>query len=75
MLKRNIYFNSQGCEQDQQKGISPQNFGLITTSLNNALQTLLLKEIFNPGVTSMMVFRSTKQCLGLQRRLVAQRSS
>jgi hypothetical protein len=44
---------------------------LITTSINNALRTLLLKEMFNPGITSMRVFRITKQHLELQFRLAA----
>jgi hypothetical protein len=31
--------------------------------------------MFNPGVTSMMVFRITKQRLELQRKLAAQQGS
>jgi hypothetical protein len=38
-------------------------------SINNALRTSLLKGIFNPGITSMRVFRITKQHLELQCRL------
>jgi hypothetical protein len=42
---------------------------------NNASRTLPLKEMFNPGLTSLMVFRVTKQRLELQRRLAAQQGS
>jgi hypothetical protein len=48
---------------------------LITTSINNALRTLLLKEMFNPDVTSVMFFGITKQRLGLHCRLAAQQGS
>jgi hypothetical protein len=85
MLKSNFYFNSQGCEHDQKnKFRTEESIGSlidtkfvehrtrwITTSINNALRTLLLKEMFNPGITSMRVFRITKQHLELQRRLAA----
>jgi hypothetical protein len=40
-------------------------------SINNALRTSLLKEIFNPGITLMGVFRITKQHLELQCKLAA----
>jgi hypothetical protein len=48
---------------------------LIRTSMNHALWTLLLKEKFNPCVTSTRVFRIAKQCLELQCRLAAQQGS
>jgi hypothetical protein len=87
MLKSNIYFNSKthGCEQDQKnKFRTEDSIGFLigtkfvehrtwrfTTSINNALRTLLLKEMFNSGITLMRVFRITKQHLGIQCRLVA----
>jgi hypothetical protein len=85
MLKSNIYFNSQGCEQDQKNKFrteepigsligtrfSDHKTGWITTSINNALRTLLLNGMFNPGITSMRVFRITKQHMELQCRLAA----
>jgi hypothetical protein len=69
MLKSNIYFDSQGRDQDQKnKFRTEESIGslidtkfvehrtwLITTSINNALRTLLLKEMFNPGITSLRV--------------------
>jgi hypothetical protein len=79
MLKSNPYFNSKthGCEQDQKNKFRTEELirslidtkfvehrtGLITTSINNALRTLLLKERFDPGITSMGVFKITKQPL------------
>jgi hypothetical protein len=45
---------------------------LITTGTNNTLQRSLRKEMFKPGITSMTVFRITKQHLELQCRLDAQ---
>jgi hypothetical protein len=50
---------------------SDQRTWWITTSTNNALRTLLLKERFNPGITLMRVFRISKQHLELQCRLAA----
>jgi hypothetical protein len=44
---------------------------LITTSINNALRTLLLKEMFNPGITSLRGFQNYQQQLDLQCRLAA----
>jgi hypothetical protein len=52
---------------------SDHRTGLITTSINNALRTLMSKEIFNPDIT--WFFRITKQHLELKHRLAAQRSS
>jgi hypothetical protein len=40
-------------------------------SINNALRSSLLEGMFNPGSTSMRVFRITKQHLELQGRLAA----
>jgi hypothetical protein len=53
---------------------SLQNFGLITTSINKALRTLLLKDV-QPRRYIDEGFRNYQQRLGLQCKLAAQRSS
>jgi hypothetical protein len=78
-------FSWQGREQDQKNKFRTEEWigslidtkfvehrtWLITTSVNNALRTLLPKEMFNPGITSTRVFRITKQHLEIQCRLAA----
>jgi hypothetical protein len=79
MLKSNIYFNSQGREQDQKnKFRAEESIGslidtkfvehktwLITTSVNNALQTLLLKEMFKSSITLMRGFQNYQTMFGI----------